>query len=65
MLVNCHAIFTTVFNLWPSTNSKKMIFQTPSKGFSNAKPYEAPKPTPTPPTFTGGYNQIQSGKLQA
>ncbi|VVC31723.1 Hypothetical protein CINCED_3A005226 [Cinara cedri] len=36
--------------------------QTPSKVFSNAKPYEAPKQTPTPPKFTGGSNQvIQSG----
>ncbi|XP_022176856.1 PDZ and LIM domain protein Zasp isoform X3 [Myzus persicae] len=34
--------------------------QTPSKVFSNAKPYEAPKQTPTPPMFSGGYNQIQT-----
>ncbi|XP_025201618.1 PDZ and LIM domain protein Zasp isoform X4 [Melanaphis sacchari] len=35
--------------------------QTPSKVFSNAKPYEAPKQTPTASIFTGGYNQIQTG----
>ncbi|XP_050053406.1 PDZ and LIM domain protein Zasp isoform X9 [Aphis gossypii] len=35
--------------------------QTPSKVFSNAKPYEAPKQTPTAPIFTGGYNQVQTG----
>ncbi|KAL5244921.1 hypothetical protein ACI65C_012331 [Semiaphis heraclei] len=35
--------------------------QTPSKVFSNAKPYEAPKQIPTPPMFTGGYNQVQTG----
>ncbi|XP_025201603.1 uncharacterized protein LOC112599084 isoform X2 [Melanaphis sacchari] len=34
--------------------------QTPSKVFSNAKPYEAPKQTPTASIFTGGYNQIQT-----
>jgi len=44
---------------------RKLFFQTPSKVFSNAKPYEVPKQTPTSPTFTSGYNQIQSGKLQA
>ncbi|XP_029344308.1 PDZ and LIM domain protein Zasp isoform X1 [Acyrthosiphon pisum] len=35
--------------------------QTPSKVFSNAKPYEAPKQTPTPPMFSGGYSQVQTG----
>ncbi|XP_060842297.1 PDZ and LIM domain protein Zasp isoform X8 [Rhopalosiphum padi] len=35
--------------------------QTPSKVFSNAKPYEAPKQTPTAPIFTSGYNQVQTG----
>ncbi|VVC31719.1 Hypothetical protein CINCED_3A005226 [Cinara cedri] len=45
----------------PSTLSP-IPFHTPSKVFSNAKPYEAPKQTPTPPKFTGGSNQvIQSG----
>lgn len=39
------------------------MFQTPSKVFSSAKPYEAPKQAPTPPVFTGGYNQVQAGKL--
>ncbi|XP_060842296.1 uncharacterized protein LOC132922674 isoform X7 [Rhopalosiphum padi] len=34
--------------------------QTPSKVFSNAKPYEAPKQTPTAPIFTSGYNQVQT-----
>uniref|UniRef100_A0A2S2NYF4 PDZ and LIM domain protein Zasp n=1 Tax=Schizaphis graminum TaxID=13262 RepID=A0A2S2NYF4_SCHGA len=37
--------------------------QTPSKVFSNAKPYEAPKQTPTAPIFTSGYNQVQTGKI--
>ncbi|XP_060860552.1 PDZ and LIM domain protein Zasp isoform X6 [Metopolophium dirhodum] len=35
--------------------------QTPSKVFSNAKPYETPKQTPTPPMFSGGYSQVQTG----
>ncbi|XP_026814102.1 PDZ and LIM domain protein Zasp isoform X8 [Rhopalosiphum maidis] len=35
--------------------------QTPSKVFSNAKPYEAQKQTPTAPIFTSGYNQVQTG----
>ncbi|XP_050053407.1 PDZ and LIM domain protein Zasp isoform X10 [Aphis gossypii] len=44
----------------PSTLSP-IPFHTPSKVFSNAKPYEAPKQTPTAPIFTGGYNQVQTG----
>lgn len=41
------------------------LFQTPSKVFSNAKPYEAPKQTPalTPPAFTSGFNQVHTGML--
>ncbi|XP_060842301.1 PDZ and LIM domain protein Zasp isoform X12 [Rhopalosiphum padi] len=44
----------------PSTLSP-IPFHTPSKVFSNAKPYEAPKQTPTAPIFTSGYNQVQTG----
>ncbi|XP_027852988.1 PDZ and LIM domain protein Zasp isoform X2 [Aphis gossypii] len=39
--------------------------QTPSKVFSNAKPYEAPKQTPTAPIFTGGYNQVQTDESKS
>jgi hypothetical protein len=44
----------------PSTLSP-IPFHTPSKVFSNAKPYEAPKQTPTSPIFSGGYSQVQTG----
>ncbi|XP_026814107.1 PDZ and LIM domain protein Zasp isoform X11 [Rhopalosiphum maidis] len=44
----------------PSTLSP-IPFHTPSKVFSNAKPYEAQKQTPTAPIFTSGYNQVQTG----
>ncbi|XP_060860551.1 PDZ and LIM domain protein Zasp isoform X5 [Metopolophium dirhodum] len=43
----------------PSTLSP-IPFHTPSKVFSNAKPYETPKQTPTPPMFSGGYSQVQT-----
>lgn len=34
--------------------------QTTPKVFSNTKPFDTPKQTPIPPTFTSGYNQVQS-----
>ncbi|XP_026814096.1 PDZ and LIM domain protein Zasp isoform X2 [Rhopalosiphum maidis] len=39
--------------------------QTPSKVFSNAKPYEAQKQTPTAPIFTSGYNQVQTDESKS